>query len=233
MNEINENLSPIPEEPFDLTVAKRSYSRIGLSLLTIFLVGTILQLLMAAIPPIIWGEDNFLTASSWGLWIITFVPIYVVAFPLGLLMLRKLPASTPAPQKIGAKRFLGYIPLCFFLMYAGNIIGIGLSSFFSGGTAENAILEYAMDSYRPTLKHMGWIVAGTLVHLLNREGITRLLGFTGDYMFFRSGMPVVIPGVPQFITLSVVGLIALVLLSLASDPAGSVSFLKSIWKKRV
>ncbi|MBR5491260.1 MAG: CPBP family intramembrane metalloprotease [Oscillospiraceae bacterium] len=145
MNEINENLSPIPEEPFDLTVAKRSYSRIGLSLLTIFLVGTILQLLMAAIPPIIWGEDNFLTASSWGLWIITFVPIYVVAFPLCLLMLRKLPASTPAPHKIGAKRFLGYIPLCFFLMYAGNIIGIGLSSFFSGGTAENAILEYAMD----------------------------------------------------------------------------------------
>ena len=95
------------------------------------------------------------------------------------------------------------------------------------------LLEYAMGTYCPTLKHMSWVTLGLVLHLANCEGITRLLGFTGDYMFFRSGMPFVIPGVPQFITLSVVGLIALVLLSLASDPAGSVSFLKSIWKKRV
>ena len=95
------------------------------------------------------------------------------------------------------------------------------------------ILEYAMGSYRPTLKHMGWIVAGTLVHLLNCEGITRLLGFTGDYMFFRSGMPFVIPGVPQPITLSVFALFVLVALCFASDPKGSWNTIKYKNKKRL
>ena len=145
MNKINESLSPTPEEPFDLKRAKRSFSRIGLSLFIIFIAASALQALFSALPPLIWGEDNFLSTSSWGLWIITFVPMYAIAFPLGILMLRKLPVSAPAPNKLGAKRFLGFIPLCFFLMYAGSLVGNFLSSFFSGGTAENAILEYAMD----------------------------------------------------------------------------------------
>lgn len=93
------------------------------------------------------------------------------------------------------------------------------------------ILEYAMGSFRPTLRHMGWIVLGLLVHLGNCEGITRLLGFTEDYMFFRSGMPFVIPGVPQFITLSVFALLVLVALCFASDPKGSANFVKSLHKK--
>ena len=94
------------------------------------------------------------------------------------------------------------------------------------------ILEYAMDTYRPTLRHMSWVMVGLLIHLFNCEVVTRWLGFTGDYMFFRSGMPFVIPGVPQFITLSVVGLTVLVLLSIAGDPKGSIQFIKSFSKKR-
>lgn len=94
------------------------------------------------------------------------------------------------------------------------------------------ILEYAMGSFRPSLRHMGWVVAGLLAHLANCEGITRLLGFTGDYMFFRSGMPFVIPGAPQPITLSVFALLVLVALCFASDCRGSVEFLRSLRKKR-
>ena len=94
------------------------------------------------------------------------------------------------------------------------------------------ILEYAMGSFRPTLRHMGWVVLGLLVHLSNCEGITRLLGFTEDYMFFRSGMPFVIPGVPQFITLSVFALLVLVALCFASDPKGSATIVKSLHKKQ-
>lgn len=94
------------------------------------------------------------------------------------------------------------------------------------------LLEYSMGSFRPTLRHMGWVVAGLLVHLLNCEGITRLLGFTGDYMFFRSGMPFVIPGVPQPVTLSVFALLVLVALCFASDPRGSAHFLKSLHKNQ-
>ena len=89
------------------------------------------------------------------------------------------------------------------------------------------ILEYATDRYRPTLKDLGWVILGCLVHLLNCEVIDRLLGFMDDYMFLRGDMPFVIPGVPQFITVSVFALVVLALLSFLSDIKGSVAYLKS------
>ena len=83
------------------------------------------------------------------------------------------------------------------------------------------VLEYVTGTYRPSLKDMGWVVAGCLIHVVNCEGIDRLLGFAGDYMFFRSDMPFVIPGVPQWITLSGFALLVLSLLSFLSDPKGA------------
>jgi uncharacterized membrane protein YwaF len=94
------------------------------------------------------------------------------------------------------------------------------------------ILEYSMGTFRPSLKHVGWVIGGLLIHLFNCEVITRWLGFTGDYMFFRSGLPFVIPGVPQAITLSVFALLVLVALCFASDPKGSWDTFKSIKKKQ-
>ncbi len=84
------------------------------------------------------------------------------------------------------------------------------------------MLEYADGTYRSNLRHFGWCVLGCAIHVINCEGIDRLLGFTGDYMFFRSGLPFVIPGVPQFITMSVFGLLIMALLSFLSDrPKGT------------
>ena len=91
-------------------------------------------------------------------------------------------------------------------------------------------LEYVSGSYRPTLKDLGWVVCGCFVHIFNCEVITRLLGFTGDYMFFRSGLPFVIPGVPQFITLSVFAFLVLAILSFLCDIKGSKQFLRSLKK---
>lgn len=92
------------------------------------------------------------------------------------------------------------------------------------------MLEYVSGTYRPSLKHLGWVILGCLIHLINCEVIDRLLGFTGDYMFFRSGMPFVIPGVPQWITLSIFALLVLSLLSFLCDIRGSIAWLRG--KKR-
>jgi hypothetical protein len=89
------------------------------------------------------------------------------------------------------------------------------------------VLEYISGEYRPTLKDIGWVILGCLVHIVNCEGIDRLLGFTGDYMFFHSGLPFVIPGVPQFITISVFALMVFILLCFLSDIKGSIAFLKN------
>ena len=87
-------------------------------------------------------------------------------------------------------------------------------------------LEYADGTYRPSLKDLGWVVAGSLIHVVNCEVIVRLMGLTGDYMFFRSGLPFVIPGVPQFITLSVFALLIFTILCYCSDRKASVRFLE-------
>ncbi len=94
------------------------------------------------------------------------------------------------------------------------------------------MLEYISGTYRPSLKDMGWITGGCLIHAVNCEGITRLLGLTEDYMFFRSGLPFVIPGVPQFITLSVFALIIFAVLAFVCDIKGSVAFLKGKQKQK-
>ena len=87
-------------------------------------------------------------------------------------------------------------------------------------------LELVSGTYRPTLKDMGWVVGGCVAHLINCEVIDRLLGFTGDYMFLRSGLPFVIPGIPCWITLSVFALLLLSLLSYLCDIKGSKAFLR-------
>ena len=94
------------------------------------------------------------------------------------------------------------------------------------------VLELIYGTYRPSLKDMGWVVGGCVIHLINCEGIDRLLGFTGDYMFLRSGMPFVIPGVPTWITLPVFALLVFTLLSILCDWKGSVSLLKGREKSK-
>ena len=84
------------------------------------------------------------------------------------------------------------------------------------------VYEYCTGTYRPRVKDMGWVVAGLLVHLVNGEGISRLLGFAGDYMFMRGEMPFVIPGVPQFITVSVFALLVLTGLSILCELPGRI-----------
>lgn len=87
------------------------------------------------------------------------------------------------------------------------------------------VLEYADRTYRPSLEDLGWVIAGSLIHVINCEVIVRFMGLTGDYMFFRSGLPFVIPGVPQFITLSVFALCVFALLCYLSDRKASRRFL--------
>ena len=92
-------------------------------------------------------------------------------------------------------------------------------------------IEYISGSYRSSLRDYGWVVGGCLIHLLNCEGIDRLLGFTGDYMFLRSGLPFVIPGVPRWITMGVFGLAVLALLSFVCDVSDSRKWIRERKKR--
>lgn len=134
------------ETTYDLKPARKAFSRIGLALCAILVIATLLQVLWFSIPQLIWGEDNWLSSSSWGKWLGSFLPLYLVAIPVGVAIMRKLPAQTPQDNKLKAKNILAWLAMGYCVMYAGNLVGTILSLLLSGGNAENAVLDYAMDT---------------------------------------------------------------------------------------
>lgn len=134
------------ETNFDFKNARKVFSRIGLALCTILIVTSLLQVVWFLLPEYLLGRDHWLVSSSWGMWLGTFVPQYLVAIPLALLIMRKLPAEKPQDLKLSGGDLLMLLPISFCVMYGGNIIGNMLSMILSGGNAENAITDYVMDN---------------------------------------------------------------------------------------
>lgn len=133
-------------EQYDLKPIKKVYSTIGWSLCTILAAVLIVQLVLSLSIRAFWPDGCWLTESPYGKWIVTFAPQYLIAIPLGLLLLKRIPADPPQSSKMGAKNFWIFLPICFFLTYGGNIVGNMLSSLLSGGEAQNALNDFAMDS---------------------------------------------------------------------------------------
>ncbi len=92
--------------------------------------------------------------------------------------------------------------------------------------------EFTSKSYRPSVKDYPFVIIGCLIHVVNCEGIDRLFGLNEDYMFFRSGLPFVIPGVPQWITLSVFAAIVLYILCFVLNIKESITYYKNL-KQRI
>jgi len=133
------------EISYGLPGTRKVFSRIGWAMCAIVVINTVLQVLWNKVPTELWGADNWMNSSAWGKWLGVVGPLYLVAIPVGVLIMRKLPARTPEDNKLGAKNFLVFLPICFCLMYGGNIIGTMLSTILSGGTAQNELVDYIMD----------------------------------------------------------------------------------------
>jgi membrane protease YdiL (CAAX protease family) len=110
--------------PGDPKEARACFSRIGISLFAMMGISQFLQLLVFSQ----YGDKIDMSAQPWLFWFAQMAPLYLVAVPIGLLLMRKLPASAPAePLKLSFRGWLLLVPAAFFLLYGGNIIGSGLS----------------------------------------------------------------------------------------------------------
>ena len=130
----------------DLPAARRQFSRIGLAVFALMVIASALQVtLIYALPA--------LRESTAGLLAVTFLPQYVVAFPVCFLLLRRVPKAEGAVREpLRPGRFLGAIPICMFLMYAGSILGAivsGLLQSLIGSGAVNPITDLAMSDSLP------------------------------------------------------------------------------------
>ncbi|MCH5279158.1 MAG: CPBP family intramembrane metalloprotease [Christensenellaceae bacterium] len=123
--------------------ARKAFSRIGISLtliaLVTFAVQIIVQIALELIGYADWSE------STEGLFILSFVPLYCIAVPIGLLVMKKTPSVYLKKAKLGAKNYLVFFLMCIPLTYIGNLVGIMISGIASGGSASNALNEYVSD----------------------------------------------------------------------------------------
>lgn len=127
-------------------MAKKQFSRLGFGVLTILLSASVFQAVAAVAAVLVWPDEG--ARPGWLMWAATFVPMYLLAVPLGLLVMRKAPATPRQQNPMTAKEFVTAGLISVFLMYAGNIIGsviLTVIQAVAGTTAENPLLTYAMD----------------------------------------------------------------------------------------
>lgn len=123
--------------------AKKEFSLFGMALFVIAVLTIVLQLLVAVVWRVVPADSPIASAEIMS-WILTMAPLYLVAIPVGFLLIRKIPAEMPPKQSLSFGRFMILMLICMPIMYGGNLLGNMLSSLFSGGNAENALLDYIM-----------------------------------------------------------------------------------------
>ena len=109
---------------------KRHYSRLGLALFLYMLATVAAEYAMQLLVASFWPE--FLD-SGWYLVTLSFVPMYLIGFPVFLWALP--PAAPkelrPPKQKLPGKLFFPLLLMCFGFLYPGNLIGQGLNEALS------------------------------------------------------------------------------------------------------
>ena len=114
------------KENADILQAKKNYNMLGIGCVIILAVSTLLQIVVSNyaisthIPYHQW---------KWLIWVVTFAPIYLVGVPLGILWMKQVPSFSIPQKKLPVKYFFILPLISLFLLYAGNIAGIAVTSF--------------------------------------------------------------------------------------------------------
>jgi len=107
---------------------KRAYSRMGFALFFMFGSALLFQTIISTEVSLLCPE---LFETGWYLWALSVLPLYLIGFPVSLIFfMREDPVRKPG-QKLSFGTWLGILTICIFWLYAGNLLGSLVSSFFS------------------------------------------------------------------------------------------------------
>ncbi len=166
----------IENENVDRKVARRGFSRVGLSTVVLLVVGSLVQLAMVRLLPQ-WVNH------PWGRWVYIFAPLYLVALPLALLLLRTVPAKKPEAKTMRLRDWLTVVPMCICLMYVGNLAGNGLMMLLQKlfGTVVNNPVESLLANQPLLPQILIVVIIGPLVEeFIFRKQILDRLGVYGE-----------------------------------------------------
>lgn len=77
--------------------ATKTFRRIGLALFITAAISCGIQALLVSLPEILSAGDNTFWRTKWYTWLATFVPLYIVAIPAGLWVMRKVLCNQHEP----------------------------------------------------------------------------------------------------------------------------------------
>lgn len=120
------------------------FSKIGFALFIMSVVTILTQAILISILEIFKAQG--IITSSWVLWLGSFLPLYLIGVPVGLFLLRQLPARPVSHDRLGIGKVLLLLLFCFPAMYLGNFIGVWLSQLLSSGQATNSLDTFVYDS---------------------------------------------------------------------------------------
>lgn len=142
-----ENRDVSPEEtrpaeafPGNLQTVRRNFSLLGLGVFVMLISGTLLASLAAFLAENLWPGAM---SGDWGMWLVSYIPLYGMAIPLGLLVIRRVPAVTPSPNCWKPGQLAIIVTISFFMMYAGNFAGMlitGILQLIPNVTATNPVI---------------------------------------------------------------------------------------------
>ena len=166
---------------------KSRFSRVGLCYFTLMLLTQALQFGGAALM------GDLVYTTSWGLWALSYVPLYCIAVPVFLLMMHKLIPNAPGrfgTQELSAGGWVRWLVISlsvtYILNYVSTLITLLLAQ-LKGGAVENPLATMQENSSPLMMLLFAGIIAPVGEEFLFRKLLHDKLGGCGEKLYILMG----------------------------------------------
>ncbi len=141
--------------------SKKTFSALGMALFVFLLVGSGLQIAAMFWSKHYYGSEN---APEFMFWILAFVPLYCVAFPVTCLLMKRIPREDlKSTTTFGVGKWFYFLAITFFVMVVGSIIGSVIGLVFKNFGINTGV---AIESLTSSSSSIGTVVLALLAPIV-------------------------------------------------------------------
>ncbi len=148
----------------DLKDARHTFRFSGWTLLLALMIPVLINVVLGALGDTLGRSFPALFENRLFLWILSFVPMYGIGIPVGMLLLNRLPKDTAEQKKMSARNFLVAFIMCVPMLIVGNILGTLMAGILSGGRSVNNVAQ--MIAQQDPLRMLTMTIAAPLLEEL-------------------------------------------------------------------